>query len=87
MADNFVAEFVDSSLEQMEEMHSEILRIAEGTCNCSIEIKSLQEELAVCHSEINGLSLQLKEASKPFGSEETLDSDERDFLISRACQT
>ena len=58
-------------------MHSKISRIAEGTYNCPIEIKSLQEELAACHSEINGLSLQLKEVSKPFGSEETLDSDER----------
>ena len=59
VADNFVAEFVDSCLEQIakEEIHSEILRIAEGTCNCSTEIESLQEELAACHSKINDLSM------------------------------
>jgi len=58
-------------------MHKEILQIAEGTCNCSVEIAALQEELAACHGKIDGLSFQLKQASQPFGSEKTLDSDEK----------
>ena len=81
IVENFIAEFIDSCLEQIakEEMHDEVLRIAEGTCNCSIEVRALQEELAACHSKINGLLLQLKESSQPslFGCEETLDSDEK----------
>jgi len=67
IVENFIAEFIDSCLEQIakEEMHDEVLRIAEGTCNCSIEVRALQEELAACHSKINGLLLQLKESSQP----------------------
>jgi len=46
-------------------------------CNCSVEIAALQEELAAYHSKIDGLSFNLKQASQPFGSEETVDSDEK----------
>jgi len=79
VVEHFVAEFVDSCLKQIieEEMHCEVLRVAKESCNCSVEIKALQEELAACHSRINELLLQLKESSQPFGSEETLNSDER----------
>jgi len=58
-------------------MHGKIFRLAEGMCNCSTEIKSLQDELAARHSKIDDLTLQLKQSSRPFGSEEMLDSDEK----------
>jgi len=79
IVEQFIVEFVDSCLEQLvkEEMHGEIVRLAEGMCNCSTEIKSLQDELAACHSKIDDLTLQLKQSSRPFGSEEMLDSDEK----------
>jgi len=55
IVDSFIAKFVDSCLEQLikEEMHKEILQIGEGTCDCSVEIAALQEELAACKTKLN----------------------------------
>ena len=79
VADQLIVESVDCCLELIikEELQSKFLRFAEGKCDCSTQIKSLREELAACYSKIDGLLLQLKQSSQPFGSEEALNTDEK----------
>ena len=52
----------------------EITRRSEGKCKCASEIKALNEELRICRSTIDCLSMKLKEQLPPF-CEESLKDD------------
>ena len=55
-------------------MELEITRRSEGKCKCASEIKGLNEELSICRSTIDHLSMKLKEQQPPF-CEESLKDD------------
>ena len=81
--ERYILEVIESDLAELlkEEMEAEYIRFAEGKCNYAATISSLQDDLAKCHNTIEKLSLQIKEMSTPFGSEEMLSSDEKVVLL------
>ena len=81
--ERYILEFIESSLAEFakEAMEAEYIKFAEAKCNYTATISSLQNDLAKCHCTIDKLSLQIKQMSTPFGSEETLFSDEKVSLL------
>ena len=77
VAERFVEEYVELNVKETvsEEMELEIIKLAEGKCKCSNQIKGLNEDLARCHTTIENLSAKLKLQLPPF-SEESFKSDE-----------
>ena len=81
--ERYILEFVKSNLAEVlkEEMEAEYVRFAEAKCNYAATISSLRDDLAKCHCTIEKLSLQIKQMSIPFGSDEMLFSDEKVVLL------
>ena len=78
--ERYILEFVETSLAEFvkEAMEAEF---AEAKSNYAATISSLQDDLARCHCTIDKLSLQIKQMSTPFGSEEAFFSDEKVLLL------
>ena len=76
VADCLIFDCVEFCLSDVikETMEFEITRRSEGKCKCASEIKALNEELRICRSTIDCLSMKLKEQLPPF-CEESLKDD------------
>ena len=76
VADCLIFDCVEFCLSDIirETVELEITRRSEGKCKCASEIKALNEELTICRSTIDCLSMKLKEQLPPF-CEESLTDD------------
>lgn len=76
VADCLIFDCVEFCLSDItkEMMELEITRRSEGKCKCASEIKALNEELRICCSTIDHLSMKIKEQLSPF-CEESLKDD------------
>ena len=77
VVEKFVEEHVKLNVKEIlrEEVELEMIRLSEGKCKCSNQIKALNEKLAMCHTTIENLSAKLKLQLPPF-TEESLKNDE-----------
>ena len=64
-------------------MEAEYIKFAEAKYNYTATICSLQDDLAKCYCTVDKLSLQIKQMSTQFGSEEALSSNEKVLLLNR----
>ena len=62
VAERFVEEHVELYVKETvkEEMELEFIRLAEGKCKYSSQMKGLNEDLARCHTTIENLSAKLR---------------------------
>ena len=76
VVEKFVNEHVALNIKEIvrEEIELEIIKLSEGKCKCSNQIKVLNEELEKCRTTIDNLSAKLKLQLPPF-SEESLKND------------
>ena len=81
--DRYITEFNESSLAVFikEQMEAKYVQLAESKCDYASIISSLEYDLAKCHSAIDKFSLQVKQLSIPFGTEEELFNDEKVSLL------
>ena len=81
--ERYILEFVETSLAEFikEAMEAEYIKFAEAKCNYTATISSLQDDLAKCYCTIDKLSLQIKQMSTPFSSEEALSGDKKVLLL------
>ena len=77
VVEKFINEHIEPNVKELvgEEMELEVIKLSEGKCKCSHQIKVLNEELEKYHTAIENLSAKLKLQLPPC-SEESLKNDD-----------